>query len=511
MRSRIAIFLLIFLFSPFTVGDFFREHLKKYIDWTTSPCENFYRHVCPKNMTYNETVMGKSEAILQKLNENVSHLLGDYDIIWYDFLTYANVSSNFNKTLYVKKLLENCNNEYECVFSKFRPIYTACELTVNRLDLYYNLTQFSRNVTELANVAGQLLENIDKRPVDEFIDMYTKLRSRMLIIDKLEVYYKSQEAKEDLNKIIYHLKSVILRILKATPWLNRLEDFGVEKWKTLEFYLNKMNIYFGMDEQERNKTMWIRATRQYNVEYFRLVSDSRPLRNSLDLKLLHRLVENKLRKELGEVNESRLETSEEYNALNLFDSVYIALSIVIASRNITTASKYASLGYTLSHEMYHTFIETGNDYVDEIFTNQTDCVMSHFKDYCDLFREQTYCESGELTLVEDGPDLEGVKAAYQAFVEAIGEDDLYANPYEDLDMTNDELFYYSLAADTCTDFQQSQHEEENEHSAAYVRVNAMLSQLPRFAETFGCVQSDPMFVAPEEQCHIFGRKAEQYR
>jgi putative endopeptidase len=41
------------------------------------------------------------------------------------------------------------------------------------------------------------------------------------------------------------------------------------------------------------------------------------------------------------------------------------------------------------------------------------------------------------------------------------------------------------------------------HSVAKVRVNAVLSMLDEFYETYGVGESDGMYVAPEERIHIW--------
>jgi putative endopeptidase len=175
------------------------------------------------------------------------------------------------------------------------------------------------------------------------------------------------------------------------------------------------------------------------------------------------------------------------------------------------ALNYGAIGGVIGHELSHGFDDSGsrfdaqgnlrNWWTEEDrkkFDEKTECLVNQFNGYeveKDLFI------NGKLTLGENIGDLAGLVIAYDAFKKSLEGKPRPAN----IDgFTPEQRFFIGWA-------QMRASKERPEylrllvkndlHAVSRFRVNGPLSNLPQFAEAFGCKTSTPM--VRENRCRIW--------
>ncbi|MDE6567373.1 MAG: Ig-like domain-containing protein, partial [Lachnospiraceae bacterium] len=174
------------------------------------------------------------------------------------------------------------------------------------------------------------------------------------------------------------------------------------------------------------------------------------------------------------------------------------------------AMNYGSLGMIIAHEISHAFDETGALY-DENGDEKnwwTEKDASHYAgiqkklvDYYNTYyllalEDMPLFQDGETTLSENIADLAGV-----ACVMKLVEDDQKSREDFFISFANMWAEVGTLTDPTLEDLLVILFDE---HSVAKVRVNAVVSMLDEFYETFGVQEGDAMYVAPEERIRIWG-------
>lgn len=109
---------------------------------------------------------------------------------------------------------------------------------------------------------------------------------------------------------------------------------------------------------------------------------------------------------------------------------------------------------------------------------------------------------------------EGYRAAHEVFRN--NGLDPKAQTYEDLPVTNEEMFFFSNALPLCMgpllpdkpilyvcSFCSTERQIDS-HSETFLRANAVLKQSEEFAAFYSCKQGDPMFLSPDKFCGFYG-------
>jgi putative endopeptidase len=195
--------------------------------------------------------------------------------------------------------------------------------------------------------------------------------------------------------------------------------------------------------------------------------------------------------------------------VSILNSVYICSGIIgdfVYEESRSDAMNYGALGMVIAHEVSHAFDAEGcqydengdlRDWWTEEDKNYYEEIQEKLIQYYDGFylmsvNGKPVFEVGENTLSENIADLAGVACV----VNLVEEDNTsrqefftgYANMWAEVGtLTRSNLS--SILSDS--------------HSVAKVRVNAVLSMLDEFYETYGVGESDGMYVAPEERIHIW--------
>ncbi len=172
-------------------------------------------------------------------------------------------------------------------------------------------------------------------------------------------------------------------------------------------------------------------------------------------------------------------------------------------RDFPAAMNFGGMGSVVGHELTHGFDDSGRKFdgtgqlrewwapeVSERFEERAACIEEQYNGYevADGLNV-----NGKLTLGENIADLGGVKAAFSAYRQSAGEEARQASIVEGL--THEQLYFVAFAQVWCATASpefESLQVRSNTHSLPRFRVNGPLSNLPAFAEVFGCAAGTPM-------------------
>jgi putative endopeptidase len=174
------------------------------------------------------------------------------------------------------------------------------------------------------------------------------------------------------------------------------------------------------------------------------------------------------------------------------------------------ALNYGGIGFTIGHEITHGFDNRGSKYDGEgnlklwwtsedrrKFEEKSACLIEQYAAYEVLPGLKM---NGELKLPENIADLGGLSIAYAAFKKALAK-----NPLPRIDnFTPEQRFFLSYArtfADKITPEAAKIQTQNAPHALGRFRVNGVLSNMPEFAEAFGCKIGKPM--VRENRCRIW--------
>ena len=165
------------------------------------------------------------------------------------------------------------------------------------------------------------------------------------------------------------------------------------------------------------------------------------------------------------------------------------------------AANYGGVGATIGHEMSHGFDDSGRQYdakgnLRDWWTPED---ASRYKERAKVVEEQygayvaidTLRVNGRLTLGENLADIVGVSVAYDAL-----QRELQGKPRRQVDgFTPEQRFFLGWAQARLSVLRPEAARVQattGVHSPGQFRVNGPLSNMPEFAQAFGCKEGDPM-------------------
>ncbi len=178
-------------------------------------------------------------------------------------------------------------------------------------------------------------------------------------------------------------------------------------------------------------------------------------------------------------------------------------------RDFPAAMNYGGMGMVMGHELTHGFDDQGRKFdargrmadwwtpsVAAAFEERAACIEHQYAAY--EVQPGVHLD-GRLTLGENLADNGGIRLSYAAW-SGLGDDGRLPG----LDLTPRQLFFVAYAQTWCT-VATPQYEKlaatVDPHSTPRFRVNGPLSNLPAFAEAFGCAEGTPM--NPRERCRVW--------
>jgi len=177
------------------------------------------------------------------------------------------------------------------------------------------------------------------------------------------------------------------------------------------------------------------------------------------------------------------------------------------------AINYGGVGAVIGHEMTHGFDDQGAKFDAEgnledwwtpsdlkNFKARTECVVNQFNGYV---VEDSLHENGNLVVGESVADLGGLTISFAAF-----EKSLQGKPRpKSIDGFTPEQRFFLGWAQVWAENVRPEYERlmvnTNPHPLGRFRVDGPLSNMPAFAQAFGCKAGDPMVRPPEERCQIW--------
>jgi predicted metalloendopeptidase len=180
--------------------------------------------------------------------------------------------------------------------------------------------------------------------------------------------------------------------------------------------------------------------------------------------------------------------------------------------NRDPAMNYGAIGATIAHEITHALDDQGRQYdaegnlrdwwTDEDaaqFEAAASRLVEQFDDYVVLDSVRV---NGTLTLGENIADLGGVTLAFHAWRRSLNgaEPDLIDG------FTGEQRFFLAWAhnwRETIRPEELKTDVERDVHAPSYWRVNGPLSNLPEFAEAFGCRPDAPMVRRPDRRVRVW--------
>jgi putative endopeptidase len=184
------------------------------------------------------------------------------------------------------------------------------------------------------------------------------------------------------------------------------------------------------------------------------------------------------------------------NAINFPAAI---LQAPLFSADFSRAVNAGAMGTIMGHELTHGFDDQGRQFdgdgrLSDWWTKKTEAEFSK-RAQC-LVQQYDAIEglpgvnvNGELTLGENIADLGGVKLAYAAL---------------DPSSTDARAFFVAYAQGWCENARPDYLAtllRTDPHAPPWVRVNAVLANIPEFAEAFSCSSGAPM--APVKRCEVW--------
>ncbi|HEU0152986.1 MAG TPA: M13 family metallopeptidase [Arenimonas sp.] len=181
--------------------------------------------------------------------------------------------------------------------------------------------------------------------------------------------------------------------------------------------------------------------------------------------------------------------------------------------NADDALNYGGIGAVIGHEMLHGFDDQGSkfDAAGNMANWWTDADRENFNARTDKLAEQYsgyealpgMNVNGRLGLGENIADLGGVTVAYDALKRAQGEG--FADPMVD-GFSQDQRFFMNWATVWRIAFTEAQLKQQltvGPHSPGMFRAVGAPSNLPAFAEAFGCKEGDKMVRSGDDRVVIW--------
>lgn len=180
--------------------------------------------------------------------------------------------------------------------------------------------------------------------------------------------------------------------------------------------------------------------------------------------------------------------------------------------NAADAINYGAIGVVIGHEISHGFDDQGAQYdaqgrlknwwTDEDlkrFRERTQCVVDEFEGY---FIEPGIHHNGRLVLGEAIGDLAGAKIAWLAYQKA-----RETRPAQAIDgFTPEQQFFIGwgqFRGDAIRPETQRMMVQGDPHPTGQYRVIGPLSNMPAFAQAFGCAAGTPMVRPPGKRCEVW--------
>ncbi|CAJ0949939.1 unnamed protein product, partial [Mesorhabditis belari] len=211
------------------------------------------------------------------------------------------------------------------------------------------------------------------------------------------------------------------------------------------------------------------------------------------------------------------------------ETLMITEAPLIIGKGTTLAARYGGVGGVYGHEMMHDVIQEYGSDTDKKVKENHDCLIGFAQQVCGEYVDEEWKHEEECIPVKRGKicsckaafsmatffefvaDQEGMQLAFLALQKRLSETEMKKPTYPTIPslkhISNEQLFFYAYAASYCETDEDSQYTAEDEHPAAYVRINTALSLSNAFMKSFNCSKDSRMFKLQkmkETRCNQIG-------
>ncbi|CAD6185414.1 unnamed protein product [Caenorhabditis auriculariae] len=456
--------------------DLVKTHIETKINKTADPCTDFYAHVCPTDLPYNQTVADRLRQLYQqeaakfhtKHDEFLGHLRAytlSFQKIVDDLLGVCDIPGDHKS-----QAIGFVNRTTGIEFSESLP----CEF----ISYTFGMKASGKNPKMLF---GEPLEMYFYGP-------------RELEFSKSEL---GQRLSRNVENFFETFQGEVQKKFLETPWL--INKNATEIY--LEFLKSNFSLFQKTEKIIREWDMIFETLKNYST-------NCKP-NNTIPSFVCAMEELNKLIKEEARPSMEFYMFGQGLDALNLDDQILINRANQFLTLTNNKARMLGGFGFIVAHEIMHTFYssENNDNILKKYWTNSSQCVRKQYAATCREFgQEQCFFSGTMMTNEEDGSDLAAIRVIYSDF-----EKNYLHNEKSDIaGVTPQQMFFYSLASLWCTDSQYSLG-TLGSHSDPYIRVNALLAQMDEFKESFQCAEDSRMVRSKVEHCEIFGSDAPQTR
>ncbi|CAI5456151.1 unnamed protein product [Caenorhabditis angaria] len=456
------------------------------IDDSIDPCDDFYRHACKKDLSKDSVfrnLLSKSydievESMAGKYHTTFFANISDYETLVNSLKINVDQDVTLAKYEYVEKCINNKTEARKMLLELNELIYDEKEGNCCFTNIAYD-TKCERAATNLEKGIKIYLEEAypdAKENWKNYLNYLGNFKAFLWLDANRNTFEKSRE-------IFNKLKEEVSEMIKKTPWLINSNS--------MEAYLEITNQLM-VDTKilvQMNRDVVNEVTEQFQI--------CRRLSSSLTRKYCYAKIEVP----------TVFEKWNSFNAFNLHPHLNLNNPILSAlGSNLPPAIEYGFVGALLGHEFGHTLIKSSRDHMFvPYFSEQVkNCVQNQFNKSCEYFAEGV-CRTVDFQFDENGSDLVGVPLAYNVFKR---EQSCVLNKsirgYEYC-WTPAKLFFYAHAAMHCKRYKLNYM--TSVHHSSNIRVNAVLAQMPDFAEVFQCDAKSRMMRSKSKQCFIHGEDA----
>ena len=364
-------------------------------------------------------------------------------------------------------------------FAKFRILYLyAPYLTTDFYDAYEDF------YTVLNMEKKQTIEDFSKDMVESVLNW----NMSKLYVDK----YVNKNTKSDLTTMVDKIIQQYYAEIQSCTWMSQqTKDNAIKKLDTMKTY-----IAYPDDWSNYTSNCQLKGSSEGGIL-------------SENMKQLY--IDSKVN-QLNKLNES-YNTNQWITSpltINAYymptaNSITIPVGILrdaIYDANKNDAANYGTIGVIIGHEISHAFDATTGSFYDENGNSSnwwTDsdrtkyqAIQKKLENYYNTFEVLPgVFQNGLTTLSENIADLAGANCTIKLVENTSSARDTYFRSYA------------NLWASKMTDKTVNYYVNYDNHSLKKVRVNAIVSLMDEFYETYNVKSTDAMYVAPEDRIKIW--------
>ncbi|GMT35043.1 hypothetical protein PFISCL1PPCAC_26340, partial [Pristionchus fissidentatus] len=492
--------------------DILKNHLANLVDRSVSPCDDFYHHVCSQKVDPEEFLAKKFGRMFSEAAEKMQQNATRNNAITVDILrmredTYVPEENNYSALSRERcKMDIDCYREDQEYFREFANEHNV-SIEVPQTDISLNDTQeqiISNYISDTSKMIDAMIPKINFTilPLLEISteDFHQILISRIHMIEFLESNSTYGDF-HDIKEIAEIMKLKMIEKVNESKWLHTDDISEFINGKIGERIAN-IQIYQDFDHLDRNLTILRKMNRDFTEYYF---SNKRKTGvHKLDTLLrLDHAIDNLITEEnLFFILRIMAKFKNNAQYLLIFNSIQLFAPLLYRPAMSTNIFQEPYLmHWIIGHELFHSVFTNQSPILLDLYGHRSECIEKHYENTCSTFG-MGYCWSGNITITEDGADVEALRVVYDSFVKSHSSEQM-VETVDDMGTTFEQAFFYFVSSFYCGKDRDGKPSNKNKHSPDNIRVNGVMSLMPEFSRAFGCKANDPMYTE-EKKCNVFG-------